>query len=40
VAFFAVASLLLPLEHRWMVAGWVAFLVTTAVLLIVYYLMR
>jgi hypothetical protein len=40
VAFFAVVSLLLPMEHRWMVNGWVAFLVTAAVLLIVYYLTR
>jgi hypothetical protein len=40
VAFFSVVSLLLPAEHRWMVGGWVAFLVTVAMLLIVYYLTR
>jgi hypothetical protein len=40
VAFFAVVSLLLPADYRWMVSGWVAFLVTAAVLLIVYYLTR
>jgi hypothetical protein len=40
VAFFAVVSLLLPPEFRWMVTGWVAFLITVAVLLLVYYLTR
>jgi hypothetical protein len=40
VAFFAVVSILLPADYRWMVSGWVAFLVTAAMLLIVYYLTR
>jgi hypothetical protein len=40
VAFFATVSLLLPADYRWMVGGWVAFLVTAAMLLIVYYMTR
>jgi hypothetical protein len=40
VAFFATVSLLLPADYRWMVSGWVAFLVTAAMLLIVYYMTR
>ena len=40
VAFFATVSLLLPADFRWMVGGWVAFLVTAAMLLIVYYMTR
>jgi hypothetical protein len=40
VAFFAVVSLLLPSDYRWMINGWVIFLVTVAMLLIVYYMTR
>ena len=40
VAFFAVVSILLPADYRWMVTEWVAFLITAAVLLLVYYLTR
>jgi hypothetical protein len=40
VAFFAVVSILLPANYRWMVSGWVTFLVTVAMLLIVYYMTR
>jgi len=39
-AFFATVSLLLPAGYRGMVGGWAAFLVTSAMLLIVYYMTR